>query len=304
MRFAVIGAGALGGFFGAKLAAAGHDVTFLARGATLEALRRDGVRVVGEQELVVSPVTAEEYTAAVGRVDAVLLTVKTNQLDGVLPELPELCGPDTAVLTMQNGVETPRLVAAVVDPANVLPCIVRVFTKVALPGVVEHMGGPGSVSFDEPDLRRTPRRDALRTAFREAGVVVEEPADVWVDLWEKAAYVVPLGALGALVDEPIGVLRTRLRTSFGAAMAEVGAVGRAYGVPLSDDLVERTLAFADRMPPQADASMHRDLVQGRPSELDGQVGAVVRLGREHAVPTPLHDLLYDALRVKYVPDPS
>lgn len=298
MRFAVIGAGGLGGYFGAKLAAGGHEVAFLARGATLAALRRDGIRVVGVGELHVPAVRADEDAAALGPVDAVLLTVKTTHIAGVLPAVATLCGPDTPVLTLQNGVETPGVVAEVVGAANVLPCIVRIFTKIAEPGVIEHMGGPGSVAFDEPDLRATPRRDALRAAFRESGVLVEEPADVWVELWEKAAYVAPVGALGALVDEPIGVLRTRLRDSFGAVMAEIAEVGRARGVPLSADVVERTLAFADQMPPDATASMHRDILAGRPNELDGQVGAIVRLGRDSGVPTPLHELLYGALSLR------
>jgi 2-dehydropantoate 2-reductase len=295
MRFAVIGAGGLGGYFGALLAEAGHDVMFLARGATLEALRRDGVRIVGALDLHVPAVRAEADAAAIGPVDAVLLTVKTNHLDGVLAGLPALVGPDTAILTMQNGVGTPDVVEAAVGPGHVLPCVVRIFTKVAAPGVIEHMGGPGSVSFGELDGAASPRVAALREAFAGAGVPVLQPEDVRVELWEKAIYVAPLGALGAVADAPLGVVRTRLRDELAAVVAEEVAVARARGVALPADAVERMLAFTDGMPAESTTSMQRDLADGRPNELDGQIGVIVRLGRELGVPTPRHDLLYAVL---------
>lgn len=295
MRFAVIGAGGLGGYFGARLAAAGQDVTFLARGATLAALRRDGLRVVGELDLHVPTVRAEEDPAAIGPVDAVLLTVKTNHLDGVVGALPALVGPDTAILTMQNGVGTPDAVEAVVGPGHVLPCIVRIFTKIQAPAVIEHMGGPGSVSFGELDGTASERVVALREAFTGAGVPVLEPADVRVELWEKAIYVAPLGALGAVADVPLGVVRTALREELAAVVTEEVAVARARGVALPADAVERMLAFTDGMPAVSTTSMQRDIAEGRPNELDGQIGVIVRMGRELGVPTPRHDLLYAVL---------
>ena len=306
MRFAVIGAGGLGGYFGAKLAAAGHEVAFVARGATLAALRADGIRVVGVEELHIPGVVAEEDPAAIGPVDAVLLTVKTNHLDGVLPGLPSLVGLETAVLTMQNGVGTPDAVAGVVGPGHVLPCVVRVFTKIARPGVIEHMGGPGSVSFDE--LQGEPssasaaspsaRVVALRRAFAAAGVPVEQPADILVELWEKAIYVAPLGVLGTVAGTTLGVTRTALRDELAALVAEEVAVARARGVALPPDAVERMLTFTDGMPADSTTSMQRDIVDGRPNELEGQVGVIVRLGRELGVPTPRHDVLYAVLKLR------
>lgn len=298
MRFAVIGAGGLGGYFGAKLAAAGHEVSFVARGATLEALRRDGIRVVGVEDVAVPQVCAEQDPALIGPVDAVLLTVKTNHLDGILAGLPELLGPDTAILTMQNGVATPDVIGAAVGPGHVLPCIVRIFTKVVSPGVIEHMGGPGSVSFAELDNAPSQRVTALREAFTVAGVPVLVPADVLVELWEKAIYVAPLGALGTVADAPIGVVRTALREELAAVVAEQVAVARARGVALPQDAVERMLAFTDGMPAETTTSMQRDLAAGLPNELDGQVGVIVRMGRELGVPTPRHELLNAVLALR------
>ena len=130
---------------------------------------------------------------------------KRQHLDGVLGALPALVGPDTAVLTMQNGVGTPEVVAGVVGAGHVLPCIVRIFTKIVEPGVIEHMGGPGSVSFAEPDGSVSARVGALRAAFAQAGVPVEAPQDIQVELWSKAIYVAPLGLLGAAADAPLGL---------------------------------------------------------------------------------------------------
>lgn len=298
MRCAVVGAGGLGGYFGAKLAAAGHEVVFQARGATLAALRADGIRVTGVETLSVPEVAAYDDPAAIGPVDVVLLAVKTNHLAGVLPGLPALVGPDTAILTMQNGVATPDVVTEVVGPGHVLPCIVKIFTRIAEPGVIEHMGGPGSVAFAEQDGTVSDRVRSLRKAFSDAGVAVVEPADIRVELWEKALYVASVGALASLAEAPIGVVRSRLRTEYAATMAEAAAVARAHGVPLSDDVIDRILEFTDSVPASSTTSMQRDIAEGRPNELDGQIGAIVRLGRQVAVPTPRHELLLDVLTLR------
>ncbi|MBW3085569.1 2-dehydropantoate 2-reductase [Austwickia sp. TVS 96-490-7B] len=299
MRFAVIGAGGLGCYFGVKLAAAGHEVVFVARGNTLAALRRDGIRVVGLDDVHVPSVTATQDTSEVGPVDAVLLCVKTTHLTEILPTLPPLLGPNTAVLTTQNGVETPTVVAEIVGADRVIPCIVKVFTQIAQPGVIEHRGGPGSVSFAEPDGVDRPRTQALRDAFEGAGVPVDIPDDVRVALWEKAVYIAAVGGLGAMSDATIGTVRTRLRHELVAVFEEAASVGRAHGVPLSEDIATRLLAFTDAMPPDSTTSMQRDLADGHPSELDGQVGAIVRLGTQARVATPRYALMYDVLSCRF-----
>lgn len=295
MRLAVIGAGGLGGYFGGRLAAAGHDVTFVVRGAARDALATNGLRLVGETVLHVPRVAATDDAAAVGAVDAVLLTTKANQLSDAVAHLGPLVGDHTGVLPLQNGIEAPGIVAEAVGEAAVLPSVVRIFTKQEGPGVVRHMGGPGTLMVAEWDNRPSPRVEALRSAFAEAGVGVPEPRDIWVEMWNKFAFVVPFGGLGAATGQPIGVLTGRLRHLLAAAVREVADVGRASGVALPADLVERTLAFADEMPPASTSSLQRDLLEGRPSELDAQLGAVVRLGHATRVPTPLHELMYEAL---------
>ncbi|MEL4356541.1 MULTISPECIES: 2-dehydropantoate 2-reductase [unclassified Luteococcus] len=288
LSVAVIGAGALGGYFGALLQQAGHRVHFTARGAHLDALRAHGLRITGQTECTL-PVDVTEDPARIGPVDLVLLAVKATQLDEVLPGLVPLLGEQTAVVTLQNGVEAPSRVAEALGRGHVLPGIVRVYTRIAQPGVIDHMGGPGSITLAEWDNAATGRVAAIRRALETAGVPSPVPDDIWQDLWHKVMFVVPTGLLGALAQAPLGVQRTDLRENLAAIMAEVRAVGQAQGVELAD-AVEQTLAFADRMPAEATTSMHRDLAAGIPGELDPLVGGVRRLGRQAGVRTPLFDL--------------
>lgn len=296
----MIGAGSLGGYFGGLLQRAGHQVSFLARGESLAVLRRDGLRIIGETELELPQVRATDDPGDIGPVDAVLLGVKTHQLDDVLPQLPQLVGPLTAVITMQNGVDAPRQVAEVVGEGAVLPGIVRIFAQLADRGVVDHRGGPGSIAFAEWRNNQTDRVAALREAFNEAGVTVIEPADIWSELWQKYVFFAASGLLGSLTDEPIGTIRTRpgLRQLLQRAIAEVEAVATAVGIALPGDIAARTLGFADQLPEGATTSLQRDLAAGVPSELESVLGAMVRMAAVAGVPVPLHELGYEVLAAR------
>jgi 2-dehydropantoate 2-reductase len=242
-------------------------------------------------------VSATDDPASVGVVDVVLHTTKATTFRAALADALPMFGPQTLVVTFQNGVEAPVVAADLVGADRVVPCVVRVFTQVRTPGVIEHHGGPDTLTLAQGDGRPNATLDALVAALRHAGVTVIEPENIWTDLWLKAMYVGPFGGLGGLTGDPLDVMRRPdvLRDTLGAAAAEVSAVGRARGVPLPTDAVARTLAFMDTMPIGSTASMQRDLRQGRPAELDAQIGAICRFGDEAGVPTPLHDLLYRAL---------
>ncbi|MEA5153304.1 2-dehydropantoate 2-reductase [Raineyella sp.] len=298
MRFAVIGAGGLGGFFGGLLAAGGHEVHFVVRGRTLSALLSTGLSITGGFSARVDRVQATDDARTIGHVDVVLVAVKAGQLPDIAHQLPPLVGPQTLVITMQNGVDAPDLVAATVGREHVAPGVVRIFTQLDEPGRISHHGGPGSITFAGWDNVETPLVEATRAAFQAVGIEAPEPADIWVDLWAKAMFIIPTGALGALSGQPLGVLRTALRDELAACIAEVEALGRARGVALPPDAVARTLAFIDQQPTDATASLQRDLLADRPSELDGQVGAVVRIGRQLRVPTPRHALMYAVLSLR------
>ncbi|SDB96823.1 ketopantoate reductase [Raineyella antarctica] len=298
MRFAVIGAGGLGGFFGGLLAAGGHEVNFVVRERTLRSLLTGGLTVSGGFRARLERVMATDDARTVGHVDVVLVTVKADQLDDIADQLPPLVGPGTIVLTMQNGVDAPDRIAAVVGREHVAPCVVRIFTQRDAPGRISHHGGPGTVTFAGWDNVETPVLEACRAAFEGVGIPAPEPADIWVDLWAKAMFIIPSGLLGALSGRAIGELRTGLREELAACIAEVDALARARGVALPPDAVDRTLAFVDEQPADVTTSLQRDLLEGRPSELDGQAGAMVRLGRELRVATPRHQLMYAVLSLR------
>ena len=212
MRIAVLGTGGVGGYFGGRLAAAGHDVTFLARGAHLDAIRRTGSSSRASLgDFTVQPAKATDDIASIGPVDVVLLAVKTWQLPPVLAALPTLIGPDTAVVTTQNGVEAPDQVAAAVGRAAVLPGIAKIFAYIDGPGRITHAGGPASLAFDEWSAApgaASERVTRLREAIIGSGAVSPVPDDIWAELWSKMLFVVPFGGLGAALDATIGELRT------------------------------------------------------------------------------------------------
>ncbi len=302
MRLAVIGAGAIGGYFGGRLAASGHDVTFVARGEHLAALRRDGLRVESHLgNVVLDPVAVTDDATGIGPVDVVLVAVKTWQLAAVLPLLPSLVGEGSAVVTTQNGVEAPDRVAGVVGRDAVLPGVAKIIAWVDGPGRIAHRAGPATLAFAEWSNEPSERVARLRSALADAAVESPVPQNIWVELWSKMLFVVPFGELGAALDLPIGDLRSgeNTRMLLASAMGEIDGVAQASGVPLPDTVVEHTMAFVDAMPAEATSSLQRDLLAGRPSELDAWTGDVVRLGTALGVDVQLHRLLYEVLRRRH-----
>lgn len=301
MKVAVVGSGGIGGYFGARLAGAGHEVHFVARGAHLAALREHGLTVAGPDGTTTLPqVSASDTTDGTGPVNLVLLAVKTWQLGAALPLLDPLVGPGTAVLTLQNGVTAPEETAAAVGRAAVLPAVAKVITLLEGPGRIRHVGGAGSLAFGEWDNRDSERVRRIRDAFGGAGVPVTVPGDIWAELWAKLLFVVPFGGLGAVTGATIGELRTRpgTRRLLADAMAEVRLVAGAHGVTLPAGIVEETLAFVDAQPAGGTSSLQRDIAAGRPSELDAWTGAVAGLAARAGIPAPLHDLLHQLLALR------
>jgi 2-dehydropantoate 2-reductase len=298
VRIAVIGAGGIGGYFGGRLAERDHEVAFIARGAHLEAIRSNGLSVASVAgDFEVAPAVATDDPADVGEVDAVLLGVKTWQLPAVLPQLPPLLGSDTAVITTQNGVEAPDQVAQAIGQEHVLPGVAKIFASVEAPGRIRHIGGPGNLTFGEWDDRPTERVRRLQEAFGDAGVIAR---DIWVELWFKLLFVVPFGTLGAAADANLGVLRSApgTRRLLATLMAEIREVARAREVALPDNCVEVAMGFIDSQPAAGTTSLQRDIQSGRPSELEAWTGAVVRLGEQTGVATPVHDTIYQILRTR------
>jgi 2-dehydropantoate 2-reductase len=294
MRICVFGTGAVGGYFGGRLAEHGEEVVFLARGRTLDALRVRGLSVtspLGDLEL--PQVRAEQEPTAVGTVDLVLLAVKAWQVPEVARRLGPLLGPTTRVLPLQNGVEAADQLAEAIGREAVLDGLCRILASVESPGVVRHQGGQPYVALGRRGEAPGEEMRRLAAALAKPGMTVEAPEDIRAAVWEKFVFIAPVSGLGAVLRQPIGLLRESPETRhlLRTLMLEVVEVGRASGVVLAESLVDGLLAFIDGLPYDSTASMQRDLVAGRPSELESQTAAVARLGRELGVATPAHDVL-------------
>jgi 2-dehydropantoate 2-reductase len=298
MRIAMYGTGGVGGYFGAQLARAGEDVVFIARGAHLDAIRSEGLRIeTPKGEIAIHPAQATDDPAQAGPADAVFVCVKTWQVPEAARAILPLIGPDTVVVPLQNGVEAPAQLAAALGAERVLGGLCGTFSQVAGPGRIRSIGEMHFVKFGELDSRPSERAERLRQAFDRAGVTVEVPADIHQALWGKFVLVVSFGGVGAVSRAPLGVVRSmpETRALLERCLDEVVAVGRARSVGLPDATVANTLAFLDSMPAAATTSLQRDIADGRPSELEAWTGAAVRLGREAGVPTPTHDFIYSCL---------
>ena len=298
MRSAVFGSGGVGGFFGGKLAQAGEEVVFIARGTHLESIRREGLRVesVGG-DFHIYPAHAESDPAAVGAVDIVLVGVKAWQVPEAAQAILPLVGPATVVIPLQNGVEAAVQLAAVLGEQHVAWGLCRISCLVAAPGLIRHVGIEPYIGFNWLDGHADPRLAALQAAFGKVGVKAEIPADIRVKVWEKFVFIAAISGVGAVTRAPAGALRSlpATRAMLDAAIHEVAAVGRAGGVPLGEQLEANTLHFIDSLPPGTLASMQRDISENRPSELECQSGAVVRMGQAYGVPTPVHAFIYASL---------
>lgn len=303
LRVAVVGAGAIGGALGARLQQAGHDVTFIARGATLAALLTRGLMlesIDGDLTLPSVQVTADPST--VGFVDIVLVCVKATQIASLAPSLRPLVGPSTAVIPVQNGVEASGLLAAALGDGNVLEGLGRVLVEQVEPGHIRHTAVTPIVEFGRragaPDQSAAYAQIArFAAALRGAGMVAVTPDDMGVALWEKFLFIEPIGTVGAASRVPFGILRSapESRALIHVALHEVRNVGQAVGVVWPTDSIDRVWARYDSLPPDGSTSLQRDLMAERPSEFEAQTGAVVRIGRAHGVPTPVHDVLYAVL---------
>lgn len=299
MRIAVFGTGGVGGYFGGRLAQAGEDVIFIARGEHLKAIRQNGLRVDSiAGDFVTHPAQATDIPAEVGVVDAVLVTVKAWQVSEAAEAMKPMVGPNTMVIPLENGVDAPDQLAALLGAEHVLGGLCHVSALIAGPGHIKHVAIPPRIAFGELDGRTSERVERLRQVFERCqGVTVAVPADIRVALWEKFLFIAAISGVGAVTRQPAGVICSvaETRDMLLRAMEEVAAVAEARGITLSPGIIQKTMSFIDNMPPATMASMQRDIIEGRPSELEAQNGAVVRLGKEVGVEVPTHAFIYASL---------
>jgi 2-dehydropantoate 2-reductase len=299
MRIAVVGAGGVGGGFGAALAKAGADVTFIARGAHLAAMKSEGLRVNsprGDTHLV--PTQATDDPASVGKVDVVLFCVKLWDVESASEHIKPLVGPATAVIPLQNGIDAADRLLPILGRDAVMGGVAQISASIVQPGVIQQVGTFMRMVFGELDGKVSKRGEALLALCQKAGFDVTLSEQILTDLWMKFILLATNASITASTRQPIGKLRDDpdLHAIIVAAVREVHAVARAKAIALPADAVDKVLEFIGHAPPAMKASMALDLERGNRMELPWLGGKVVALGRELGVATPTHSMMYALLK--------
>lgn len=302
MRFAILGSGAVGGYYGARLARAGHSVTFIARGAHLEAIRQRGL-VVRSSMLGDFTVTApaEEDTTRVGQVDVVIIAVKTYDNATALPLVGPMLGPESAVLTVQNGVDSAQDIAAVVGQEAVIGGTTYIATAMVAPGVIEQTGTHRRIVFGEVFgalPRLSARARVIHDVLSSADIQSEAVDDGRAPIWEKFIFLVTLAGFTGASRLPIGPLwrDSEIREQFLEGCREVERVARAEGVPVRGDVIDRIKSYIDGIPGTMRSSLLIDLSQGKRIEVEALQGSIVRRAARAGVPVPIMSTLYALLK--------
>jgi len=298
MQIAVMGAGSIGGYFGGMLSRGGNVVTLIARGPHLRAISARGLKVITDEEEFTVHCDATDDPGRVGAVDLVLLTVKTYQNEQALPAMRPLVGPDTAVLCLQNGIDSFQAVASAFGLERVLPGAAYVEADIPEPGVVRQTGRVVRIAFGEPDGRQSRRREQILDALQDAGIPAQFDRDIHKTLWSKFLFIATMAGVTTLSRETMAELipRPEWRQVILGCMREIEAVARAAGINLDPGIVTQTIDYIEGSLAEMHASMHGDILAGRPLELENLNGAVVRAGVAAGVPTPINDVIYAMLK--------
>jgi 2-dehydropantoate 2-reductase len=300
MKIAVMGSGGVGGYFGAQLAHAGAEVHFIARGAHLAALREHGLRIESPTaDLAIQPVKATDNPAEIGPADIVLFAVKLYDTEVAAEACRPLLGPETAVVTLQNGIDGLGVLRRVLGDAHVAGGVTYIAARIAAPGVIRQTGAMARLIFGELDGTPSSRLQALLDNCNSAGIEATLHPAILQAIWEKFVMLCTMSGLTTLARQPIGPIRRvpQTRALAEASLRETVAVARAHGVELPSDILERTMAFFDQVPDEVKSSMLQDLEGGRRLEVAWLSGAVARLGAERGIATPVHQTIAATLAI-------
>ncbi|MGB1285372.1 MAG: 2-dehydropantoate 2-reductase [Aggregatilineales bacterium] len=298
MKIAIYGTGAVGGYFGGRLAQTDHDLIFIARGAHLAAIHENGLHITSDKDTFIArPALATDNPAEAGQVDVIVLATKAWQVADAARSMQPMLGTDTLILPLLNGIEASQMLAQTIDEKHILGGFCRVLSNVTAPGRIEQGGTSPFVAIGERSGQASARIQYLAGLFESAGIAVQMPDNILAAMWQKLLFIASVGGVGTVTRMPAGVIRTlpETRTLLQDAMQEIADVARAKGILISANSIEQGLQRLDALPETATVSMQRDIMAGRPSELDAQNGAVVRAGLAVNVPTPMHRFLYHAL---------
>jgi 2-dehydropantoate 2-reductase len=298
MKILVIGAGGVGGYFGAVLAKAGNEVTFLARGRHLTAMENFGLKISSPNgDFVLGHVTAVESLENMGPVDVILLAVKAWQVEDSARALNRMKANKFMIIPLQNGVESYDEVSAVVGPERTLGGTCKIISYIESPGHIVHMGVEPEITFGEWDNKCSARVDEFAACLGNAGIKYDVPENFQLELWKKFMFLASYAGVGSVTRAPIGRMRAfpESRKLIENAMREIVGLAHAFEIPLPEVLVDKSLDLIDNMQFEATSSMQRDVIDGKPSELHYLSGAVVRLAAQKGISVPTHKFIYSAL---------
>ena len=299
MKIAIMGTGGVGGYYGGLLAQTGQDVTFIARGAHLQAIREKGLHVKSiHGDFTVSPAKATDKPAEVGLVDVILFITKTYQTDETAELIKPMVGKDTVVISLQNGIDAVDRIGAVIGMEHMLGGATWLSAAIEGPGVIGQYSKFRRIVLGEFNGKTTPRLIAVCNSLQATGATVEASDNILKILWTKFVFIAPVMAMGSLTRVTFGEYRSvpEARAVLTEAIGEVAAVAQAKGVTLDQDVVEKTLAFIDSSAPGIKPSMQRDVESGKPSELESMIGVVVHMGSQHNIPIPVMQFAYAMLK--------
>jgi 2-dehydropantoate 2-reductase len=300
MRIAIFGSGGVGGYFGGRLAQAGYDVVFIARGENLAVIQKSGLRVNSiAGDFILNKVQATDDPKTVGKVDVVLCAVKAWQVASAAKSMAPMIGDDTLVVPLQNGIEAAGQLVALFGTDTVLGGLCALIAFQASPGHIKHIGANPLIRFNRLDGRADSRVNQLSEIFNHCdGVKSSIPRDVNVAMWLKFLLISPWSGIGAVSRAPIGVLLKlpEARQLLLDSMQEVHQLGLAQGINLADNCIEQTISVLESLPESSKTSMQQDMAKGKPSELDEQSGAIVRLGKAYDIHTPVNRFILESLR--------
>jgi 2-dehydropantoate 2-reductase len=294
MKITIIGTGGVGGYFGGRLALAGNDVTFIARGEHLKAIQKNGLIVKSHLgDFTINPANATDKIEPVAIADLVIICTKAWQVKGIAQTIAPLIGKKTIVMPLQNGVLAADELAEYISTKNIIGGLCRIFSKIESPGVINHLGIDPTIIFGELNKEPSERTTLLKNTFTEAGISNIPSVDIQADLWKKFLMICS-GALLAVTRTNYGELRNIPETKalLYELYSEIYMVGKAAGVRLSENLVESTMKAVDGFPADSTTSLTRDIWEGKPSEIEYQNGTVVKLGEKYGIPTPVNRFIY------------
>ena len=297
MRILIYGTGGVGGYFGGKLAKAGNDVTFIARGEHLSASRSNGLKVLSPQgDFTVENAQATDDVDSLDAMDLIILGVKSWQVKAAVTSVKALIKPGTIVLPLQNGVFANGEIIAVIGKPNLVGGLCKIISRIESPGVINHMMYDPAITIGELDNQKSPRVENLLSLFDQAGIHAAFTANIDAALWKKFMFICT-GGLGALTRSSYGVNREMpgTRKLLLDLITEIYSLGRHVGIALKERDIENTVKVVDSLPFKATSSMQRDLIEGRPSELEYLNGAVVKLATENSFSTPVNSFIYHCL---------